>query len=339
MIFGAMKKILLDANQCFFKGNMHCHSTLSDGKMTPEELKDFYKSHGYHFLAITDHDHFNDNSYLDDEDFITITSGEFAIKEFPEQSTLKNQRMKCCHLNFYAKRRDNVDVPWYSPVYDHYTKGEKREELIRKYDKGYQRVYSGEGINDLIRMANEHGFFVAYNHPRWSLENYKQYSQYEGLWGVEVFNNACHRGGIYEYDINVYDDFLRDGKRLFATVGDDNHSPAECGVAFVMVNAEHLSYETVIDALLQGRFYASFGPEIHSVWVEDSKIHIQTSPAAKISFSTEGRRHGAVHAPEGGSVCEAVFEFLPDDGYIRISVQDAQGCCADTQAYFIEDLM
>lgn len=318
---------------------MHCHSTLSDGKMTPEALKDFYKSRGYSFLAITDHDHFNDNSYLNDEDFITITSGEFAIKEFPEQSTLKNQKMKCCHLNFYAKRQDNLNVPWYSPVYDHYTTGEKRAELLRKYDKGYQRVYSAEGINDLIRMANENGFFVAYNHPRWSLENYKQYSQYEGLWGVEVFNYACHRAGIYEYDINVHDDFLRDGKRLFVTVGDDNHSIANSGVAFVMVNADRLGYDEVIDALLTGRFYASFGPEIYGLWAEDGKIHVKTSPAVTIGFSTEGRRHGAIHAAEGASVCEAEFEFLPDDGYVRLFVQDAAGRRADTQAYFVDDIM
>ena len=94
-----MKKILLDASKGFYKGNMHCHSTLSDGKMTPEELKEFYKARGYSFLAITDHDHINDNSYLNDESFLTITSGEFAIKEFAEQSTLVNQKMKCAHFN------------------------------------------------------------------------------------------------------------------------------------------------------------------------------------------------------------------------------------------------
>ena len=75
-----MKKVLLTSQKAFYKGNMHCHSTLSDGKMTPEELKEHYKKHGYSFLAITDHEHVNNNSYLDDEEFITITSAEIAIK-------------------------------------------------------------------------------------------------------------------------------------------------------------------------------------------------------------------------------------------------------------------
>ena len=50
------KKILLGKNQRFYKANMHCHSNLSDGVLTPQELKDMYKSKGYSILAITDHD-------------------------------------------------------------------------------------------------------------------------------------------------------------------------------------------------------------------------------------------------------------------------------------------
>ncbi len=333
-----MKKKLLDASKGFYKGNMHCHSTLSDGKMTPEELKAWFKARGYHFLAITDHDHINDNSYLNDGEFLTITSGEFAIKEFAEQSTLKNQKMKCAHFNFYAKKADTTAVPWWSPVYDRYSKGARREELIRKYDNGYQRVYSAEGINDLIRRANEAGYFVVYNHPRWSLENYAQYSKYEGLWGVEIYNHACYIDGIYEYDINVHDDMLRDGKRVLLSVGDDNHSEAHCGGAFVMVNAEALTYENIIEALLDGRFYASTGPEIKEMYFEDGKLFVKTSEAAAIRFSTEGRRHGAVRAAEGESITEAVFDILEDDGYVRVSVLDAHGRRADSQAYFTEDL-
>ena len=332
-----MKKILLDESLGYFKGNMHCHSTLSDGRQTPEELKALYKAHGYSFLAITDHDHLNNHAYLDDAEFLTITSMECAVKEFPEQSTLVNQKMKCCHLNLYAIKQDNSEQVCYSPVYDKYSKGERREAL-QKYDLGYKRVYSGEGINDFIRIAKEKGFFVAYNHPRWSLENYKQYSQYEGLWGVEIYNHACQRGGIYEYDINVHDDFLRDGKHIFLSVGDDNHSEASSLGAFVMVNAPSLTYENIIKALLEGRFYASRGPQIHALWVEDGRVHVKCSPAKMIGMTTEGRRHGARHAEKDALITEADFEIRADDGYIRIAVEDERGLRADSQAYFVSDL-
>ena len=322
----------------FYKANLHCHTTISDGKQTPEELKALYKANGYSFLAITDHDHLNAHAYLDDADFITITSMECAIKEHPEQSTLVNQRMKVCHLNLYAKRQDNTEQVCYSPVYDKYSKGARREEL-KKYDLGYKRVYSGEGINDFIRIANERGFFVAYNHPRWSLENYKQYSQYEGLWAVEVYNHACHIEGIYEYDIGVHDDFLRDGKRILLTVGDDNHRKEGSLGAFVMVNAASLTYENIIDGLLSGRFYASRGPLIHSLWVEDGRVHIECSDAAMIGMTTEGRRHAAVLKKEGAPLCSAEFELREDDGYFRIFVEDARGRRADTQAYFVDEIL
>ena len=39
----------------WFKGNLHTHSTHSDGTFQPEELIDGFRKHGYHFLAMTDH--------------------------------------------------------------------------------------------------------------------------------------------------------------------------------------------------------------------------------------------------------------------------------------------
>ena len=244
--------------------------------------------------------------------------------------------MKVAHLNLYAKKQDNVNHICYSPILDHYSTGERREKILKEYNHGYERVYTAEGINEIIRIANENGFFVAYNHPRWSLENYSQYSKYEGLWGVEILNNACHLSGIYEYDINVHDDFLRDGKRILITAGDDNHNYTAQFGAWVVVNAESLTYDNIINGLLNGDFYVSAGPEIKELYVEDNKIYVKTSDAKSISFSSEGRRHGVKLAAEGEYVNEAGFDILEDDGYIRISVLDEHGKRADSQAYFVE---
>ena len=38
-----MKKYLLPNDWNFYKANLHCHSTWSDGKHTPAELKELYK--------------------------------------------------------------------------------------------------------------------------------------------------------------------------------------------------------------------------------------------------------------------------------------------------------
>lgn len=39
----------------WYKGNLHTHSLWSDGDDYPEMIADWYKTHGYHFLAISDH--------------------------------------------------------------------------------------------------------------------------------------------------------------------------------------------------------------------------------------------------------------------------------------------
>ena len=338
-----MKKILLDKSKNFYKGNMHCHSSFSDGYFSPEELKEMYKSRGYSFLAITDHEHFNNNSYLDDKDFITLTSAEFAIKEFPTQSTLQNRSMKVCHLNLYAKKQDNDYTFCYNSVADHFSKPERRGSINRP-EKDYERIYGHEGISALIREANERGFFVCYNHPRWSLQNYGDYCGYEGLWGVEIYNHECNIDGHYEYDINVLDDMLRDGKRVFASCGDDNHNKKE-GMrllysfgASVYVNADSLSYENIVDGLMSGNFYSSMGPEIYSLYVEDGRVYVKCSDAKRISYSTRGRRSKAVNAKEGEYLTEASFEIRETDGYFRIEVMNEKGQRANTQAYFLNEL-
>ena len=39
----------------WFKGNTHTHSLWSDGNDFPEMIFDWYRSHGYDFVAMTDH--------------------------------------------------------------------------------------------------------------------------------------------------------------------------------------------------------------------------------------------------------------------------------------------
>src|SRR5687768_6541151 len=39
----------------FWRGNLHTHSTLSDGHRSPEEVCRFYETAGYDFLALTEH--------------------------------------------------------------------------------------------------------------------------------------------------------------------------------------------------------------------------------------------------------------------------------------------
>ncbi len=333
-------KVLLDESKPFFKAALHCHSTNSDGRLTVEELKREFKKRGYSVVAFTDHEHVIDNSAYDDDDFLAITSCEIAIKEFPNESTLKNFDMRVCHLNFFALDRHNTITPCYSSLYDHFIKPQIKDAV--HYDGEYERIYSADGINDIIRRANEAGFLVQYNHPAWSIENATQYLAYEGLFSVEIYNHSCERAGGDSYNVLAFDDILRSGKKIFCTMCDDNHNcypldSPKCDAfgGWVMINAEKLDYASIIQALKNGDFYASQGPEIYGIKLEDDTVTVKTSNAAKISYSTAGRRTLAAIA-DGTPLNFAQFAVADTDKYFRITVTDTDGKIANSQAYFIQ---
>jgi len=51
----------------FWKGNLHTHTLWSDGDDYPEMVADWYKQHGYAFLALTDHNVLSDAERWVDE--------------------------------------------------------------------------------------------------------------------------------------------------------------------------------------------------------------------------------------------------------------------------------
>lgn len=333
-----MEKILLDSNKNFYKANLHCHSTKSDGKMTVEEIKEHYKKNGYSIVAYTDHEHLLDNSYLNDDEFLAITSCEVAIKEYPELSTLVKTDMKVAHLNFLAKDPKNIDTPCYNSVYDHYVQDWFKDEIVHTCGE-YDRVLTHEGVSEMIKIANEKGFLVTYNHPNWSLENAINYTGYMGLWAVEVYNNeSCHSGRV-EYDIHAYENFLRTGQRIACVAADDNHKlETTCG-GWVMINADKLEYATIIDAMEKHNLYASFGPEIKELYVEGNTAYLTFSKGEFALMSTLGRRVKKVMAENPNGENKVEFKILPTDGCIRFDVVDDRGRRAHTCAYFLDEIM
>ncbi|NIR03497.1 MAG: phosphotransferase, partial [Gemmatimonadales bacterium] len=44
-----------ESSGSWYRANLHAHTTLSDGDLSPEEAAEFYRRAGYQVLAITDH--------------------------------------------------------------------------------------------------------------------------------------------------------------------------------------------------------------------------------------------------------------------------------------------
>lgn len=339
-----MKKYLLPKDGQFYKANLHCHTVLSDGTKTPEEVKALYQKLGYAIVAYTDHDILIPHDDLTDDAFLALHGFEMEVNEAKEAPF---NQIKTCHMCFIGLDPENITQPcWHRSKYLFRNAVNYRDAV--KFDENepdFERAYTPERINEYVRIAREKGFFVTYNHPEWSKERYPEYIQYDGMHAFEMFNGGCLSNGYDDYNPRVYDDLLSAGKKIYCVAGDDNHngrpddSPySESGWAFTVIKAEKLDYRTVTKALEDGAFYASEGPEIHELWVEDGKVHIKCSAAERV-FCTYGMRFGGIYLSENGvPVTEASFPVSAERGYFRITVVDAHGKHACTNAYFPEDL-
>ncbi|MEE1042931.1 MAG: PHP domain-containing protein [Clostridia bacterium] len=76
-----MKKYLLPDTGEFYKANLHVHSTLSDGRWLPQEIKKAYMERGYSIIAFTDHNILIPHHDLTDENFLALTGVEIDIDE------------------------------------------------------------------------------------------------------------------------------------------------------------------------------------------------------------------------------------------------------------------
>lgn len=335
-------KILLDEKQNRYKANLHCHSNISDGKLTPAELKETYMRHGYSIIAYTDHDVLLAHDELTDDKFLALHGVELEVNEPGEFNNAK-----CVHMCFIAKKTDNMIQPCWHREWYLFGNAPKYRDLVQ-YDEAlpnFVREYTPECINKMIKIAREKGFFVTYNHPNWSGEDATVYTKYTGMNAMEICNYGCVIGGWDDYNPQVYDDLLRKGEKIYCIAADDNHNHTapesktyDSFGGFTMIFADELKYETITDALSDGSFYASQGPEIYSLIYDADKVKIKCSNAERITYSTANRRRKTVVSEDGTGIVEAEFDVNKDDGYFRITVTDKYGKHANTNAYFVEDL-
>ena len=324
-------KILLDENKKYYKANLHSHSTRCDGQSTPEEMKKAYKEAGYSVLAYTGHEIMYDYTYLSDDDFIALKGFEQATNnDKSNDPILKHQS---AHFNFIAKDPSIDTIATYNYDYDFCHTKEQGDEVKSVYS-GFNRLHNTEDFNKIIEKSNELGFLCFYNHPVWSLHSYSDYIGLRGLCGMEIFN-----GDLAEY---VYDDFLRVGIKLHCLCTDDAHNVIDTGAAnspaftgFTMLQPDEFTYAGIIDALENGKFYSSQGPEIKSLTLDGNILRVKTSPVEKICV------HGAIRPLEAwgdrrGDLIEEA-EFVLNDNFskfFRVVATDKYGKKAFSNAYY-----
>ena len=346
-----MKKYILPNNVNWYRSNMHCHTKISDGYFTPEQIKEEYKKMGYSVVAYSDHELIRDHSDLNDTDFLAITSSEFSVDDtasafsLPEgKSTDIWRTTKVIHLGVYSKDPHNTFHPATdNTLFDRWWRSQGRD--IGEIDcDGYHREYTVESINEMVKRLNDAGFLVSLNHPNWSLADMDDYLNIKGLWALEILNYATEKETGAEYCPYIYDHMVRKGNfNLYCVMGDDNHNH---GGSFdgsfggsTFIGAAELEYGKIISALEKGDFYCASGknpPRINSLYVENNVIKIDCSPATDIILTGIGRAYR--HCPTNGQdVTHAEFTLYPQDIMFRITVRDRYGNNAHTHYYKVED--
>ena len=341
-----MRKYLLPETGTFYKANLHCHTTISDGKKTPEEIKDLYKKKGYSVVAYTDHNAFIPHNDLSDETFLALNGMEIDVVNM--YGNHEEYEVKRCDFSLIALDSETIFQPlWHRRLYQENIREEIKAMIqTDENETNYRRSYTAECISYLMQTARQKGFYVILNHPTRSREGYHNYTRYEGMHAIEMFNGDSIRTGHDDYNPRVYDDILNTGKRIFAVGGDENHNVApdesrysDSGWAWTMIKAESLDYRAVTDAMEKGYFYSTEGPEIYEMYVEEDKLYMKFSEAVHVTCKSQHRVGQRLVAPEGEVLTEAVLGVNKDWGYFRVVITDSKGRRACTNAYFPEDWM
>ncbi len=330
---------LLPNVEKYYKTNLHAHSNISDGRLDPQEVKAEYKRRGYSILALTDHEICFSHPELNDEEFLTLTSYELMTYDDNPRMTSKTY-----HLNMIAKDPNNR-WQFHHPDLRPYI-AKVADQLV--YDEPMVRTYDLNEINTIIAKANEKGFLVTYNHPVWSLQNGRDYLDLKGLWGVEVFNYGSYLSGYEEEMSQCYQELLVAGIPVCPVAADDSHRYDDIGGGWIMVGAKKLEYGSVIEALENGDFYASTGPEIHSLTLDGTMLTVNCSEAATVNLVTHGRHAQRKFPKDGATMTEATFDLASwkkqisedwqDKAFFRVCVTDACGKKAFSRAYWLKDV-
>ena len=323
----------------FYKVNMHCHTNISDGTRSPEEVKAWYKAAGYSAVCFTDHEVLIGHKDLCDDEFIALHGYEAAVKRDLNGHTAIF--MPVYHFNMIAESQDNLHMPHFFKSNPSWP-GASHEwaEKCAVYDENDTiptTVYDKEWLSDYLCAVRDGGFLITYNHPQWSLQNCTDYIGLRGLHAIEAIN-----GGCWPLNDNTslhMEQMLRAGMHVVPVGGDDNHVISTCGLGWTMIKAPALTYDALIAAYKRGDIYASEGPEITSLTIEDGEIVVKTSPAAAITLQSEGRACGA-KSSKTADLMEARFPYAPErfGRYFRLEVRDAGGKKAFSRAYYTAEI-
>lgn len=301
------------ARTIWAKGNTHTHTTNSDGDSDPQVVADWYKSHGYQFLFITDHAKVTDPGPYDapGDDFILIPGEESAVK-----GAAKPIHACALGLSRTIPYTENAATP-------------------------------AESIVKLVREIREAGALPQVNHPnyKWSF-GYYELKGLAGPYLLEIHNahpNSRNSGSEAVMPVEqVWDCLLSDGVTVYATATDDAHAfkvtaadKANPGRGWVYARVNDLTAENVLAALASGDFYASTGVELADYSFDGQRfdVRVKAKDGMKYWVRFVGKYGRILQETRGASASWSAIGRPEANDYVRCKVIADDGTVAWTQAF------
>jgi hypothetical protein len=282
---------------------LHTHTTRSDGELAPRDLARHYARAGYDVLAITDHWRITGD---DSVDGITVVPG--------------------VELNCMLPGARDGHVLGFGVAADE--------------DELHVLAQEHAGLEEVAGWIGDHGGVAYLAHPYWSGVTPGNLELPENVVGIEVFNAGCELEIGRGLSAVHWDELLESGRLCPALATDDSHHPGyDSDLAWTWVKAADRSRRLVLAALAGGEFYASTGPRIDEVSMENGSVEVRCSPCRAVTLVSGRSTGAAVHAGrlgyrhhgrivasgDGELVTHAVLDVPPSARHVRVEVTDDEG--------------
>jgi hypothetical protein len=305
----------------WWKGNLHTHTLWSDGDDFPESIVDWYKTNGYHFLALSDHNVMQHGTrwVAVKGDSRTVAfdkyKARFGSDWVDERLTggVLETRLKTLaefRVLFEAKQRflmipseEITDSFQKLPV--HLNASNLREFIPPRGGTSVVDVMQ-RNIDAVMEQRERTGqaMFPHVNHPNfgWAMTA-EDLMQVRNEQFFEVYNGhpaVRNRGDTHHVSLERMWDILLAFRLsrlnlgpLYGLAVDDAHNyhafsggKSNPGRGWVMVRASRLKPEALITAMEAGDFYASTGVSLKRLRRNEREISLEILPEPGVSYTT-----------------------------------------------------
>jgi hypothetical protein len=346
--------------QNWYKGNLHTHTIWSDGDEYPEMVIDWYKSRGYDFIGLSDHNKVQEGSVwiniprktIDREAFNNYLSkyGDKWVEFKKWDNDSIRVRLKtleeCRQLfeekgKFFIFKNEEITSNFNGkPVHINATNIQK--VIPRQYGNSIVDVIQ-KSVNMVAEQRSETGqkMFAQVNHPNFGLaitaadimqvQNVRFFEVFNGGPMTNNYGDAFHDSTEVMWDkINLH--YLKQGRPLILGLAvDDSHSfhvlnssLNNPGRAWVMVYAPKLDPNLILESLEAGKFYSTTGVLLKELYYGSKKISLQIKIEEGIFYKIQfiGIRKGMAKAEILKEVAgiKASYKLTDKDLFVRVRI-------------------